>query len=150
MLNRNATILLVEDDANDVDFMTMTLKKVGVENPLRAVGDGKEALAYLGGTGQYADRSAHPRPYLVLLDLKLPHVMGLDVLKWLREKPEFDSTVVIVLTSSQDPRDIETACHLKANAYLVKPSGLEKLQVLVQAIKDFWLIQNQPAPGFGE
>ena len=107
--------------------------------------DGREALEYLSGTGKFADRSAYPLPYLILMDLKLPRVMGLELLKWLREKPEFDSTIVLVLSSSPMPDDIRCAYHLRANAYLVKPSGLENLRLLAQAFKDFWFIQNHPA-----
>ena len=142
-------ILLVEDNENDVLFMNLALEQAGVANPIRVVKDGQEALAYLGGTGQYSDRLKFPLPYLVLLDLKLPYVMGLDVLKWLRQRAEFDSTIVVVLTSSADPADVETAYRLKTNAYLVKPSGLANLQILTQATKDFWLVQNQPAPSLG-
>src|SRR5437899_164540 len=142
-------ILLVEDDENDVLIMTMALEKAGLTCPIRVARDGREAKDYLSGSGEFADRHEYPLPYLILLDLKLPRVMGLEVLKWLRERPEFDSTIVLVLSSSPMPEDIQTAYHLGANAYLVKPSGLDKLQVMAQAIKDFWYIQNQPALASG-
>src|SRR5437867_5895548 len=135
-------ILLVDDDENDVLIMTMALRKVGLTCSICVARDGREAEEYLSGTGKFADRSAYPLPYLVLLDLKLPRVPGLEVLKWLRERPEFDSTIVLVLTSSPMPEDIERAYHLGANAYLVKPAGLEKLFLMAQAIKDFWFSQN--------
>jgi CheY-like chemotaxis protein len=138
-------ILLVEDDENDVLVMTMALKKVGLTGPIRVAGDGREAQDYLSGAGKFADRDEYPLPYVVLLDLKLPRVPGLEVLKWLRERPEFDPTIVLVLTSSPMPEDIERAYHLRANAYLVKPAGLEKLFLMAQAIKDFWFVQNHPA-----
>ena len=140
-------ILQVEDDENDLLLMTMALKNVGLSCPIQVARDGREAQDYLSGAGKFADRNAYPLPYLVLLDLKLPRVMGLEVLKWLRERPEFDSTIVLVLSSSPMPDDIQCAYHLRANAYLVKPSGLEKLHVMAQTIKDFWYIQNQPALG---
>ncbi|PYV09743.1 MAG: two-component system response regulator [Acidobacteria bacterium] len=138
-------ILLVEDDENDVLFMTMALKGVGLTCPIRVAIDGREAQDYLSGAGKFADRHEYPLPYLVLLDLKLPRMPGLEVLKWLRERPEFDTTIVLVLTSSPMPEDIEGAYRLRANAYLVKPSGLENLRLMAQAIKDFWFIQNHPA-----
>jgi len=138
-------ILLVDDDENDVLIMRMALQKVGLTCPICVVRDGREAQEYLSGTGKFADRSAYPLPYLILMDLKLPRVMGLEVLKWLRKRPEFDSTIVLVLSSSPMPEDIEGAYHLRANAYLVKPSGLDKVEVMAQAIKDFWYTQNQPA-----
>ena len=138
-------ILLVDDDENDVLIMTMALKKAGLSCPICVARDGREAKDYLSGTGEFADRNESPLPYLILMDLKLPRMMGLEVLKWLRERPEFDSTIVLVLSSSHMSEDIGAAYHLRANAYLVKPSGLDKLQLMAQAIKDFWYIQNQPA-----
>jgi CheY-like chemotaxis protein len=148
--NQTATraILLVEDDENDVLVMLLALNKVGLTCPISVAKDGREAQDYLNGAGKFADRRSYPLPYLILLDLKLPRVPGLEVLKWLRERHEFDSTIVLVLTSSPMPADIQDAYHLRANAYLVKPSGLEKLQRMAQAIKDFWFIQNEPP--FGE
>jgi CheY-like chemotaxis protein len=148
-MNRDEpAILLVEDDSNDALFLTMVFDEVGVTNPLHVIKEGREALAFLQATGKYASRRGQPPPYLVLLDLKLPRVMGLEVLKFLRARPEFDPTVVLVLTSSSNPEDIHEAYHLKANAYLVKPVGYAKLRALARAIKDFWLTYNQPAPVF--
>jgi two-component system response regulator len=95
---------------------------------------------------KFSDRSEFPLPYVVFLDLKLPTMNGLQLLKWIRARPEFHSLVVIVLTSSQQPEDIHAAYQFHANAYIVKPSGLEKLVPMVQAIKDFWFTQNQPDP----
>src|SRR5438552_531921 len=137
-------ILLVEDDENDVLFMTMALKGVGLTCPIRVAIDGGEAQDYLSGAGKFADRREYPLPYLVLLDLKLPRLPGLGVLKWLRERPEFDSTIVLVLSSSPMPEDIQGAYHLHANAYLVKPCGVEALHLMARAIKDFWFTQNRP------
>src|SRR5262245_54836563 len=79
-------ILLIEDNENDVLFMNLALEQAGVTNPVHVVKDGQEALDYLGGTSGHADRVKYPLPYLVVLDLKLPYVMGLDVLKWMRER----------------------------------------------------------------
>src|SRR5438132_3678438 len=140
-------VLLVEDDENDVLVMRMALDKVGLTCPMRVARDGREALDFLSGTGKFADRHEYPLPYLILMDLKLPRVMGLEVLKWLRARPEFDSTIALVLSSSPMPDDIQCAYHLRANAYLVKPAGLDKFQTMAQAIKDFWYFQNQPALG---
>jgi CheY-like chemotaxis protein len=142
------TVLLVEDNENDAFFITTALQQAGVNDSFHVVEDGKEALAYLQGDGKYADREAYPVPYLILLDLKLPFVPGLQVLKWVRERPEFDTTVVLVLTSSNNRADLEAAYRLRANAYLVKPSGLEEVRRLARSIHDFWLLQNQPAPPF--
>jgi CheY-like chemotaxis protein len=150
MSGKGSTILLVEDDRNDAMFMKMAFESAGVTGNLQEVRDGKEALEYLKGEGQFADRETHPLPYLLLLDLKLPHVMGMDVLKWVRQQPELNGVVVLVLTSSCNPAEIDAAYRLGANAFLVKPSSFQELQVMARTIKDFWLVQNQPAPAFQE
>ena len=138
-------ILLVEDDENDVLVMKMALEKVGLTCLIRMARDGREAQDYLSGIGQFADRHEYPLPYVILLDLKLPRVMGLEVLKWIRERPEFDSTVVLILSSSSMPEDIQGAYRLHANGYLVKPYTLERLELMTKAIKEFWFIHNQPS-----
>ncbi len=121
------------------------MQKEGLTNSLHIAVDGQQAIDYLQGAGKFADREKFPLPCLVLLDLKLPFVMGLDVLKWIRQRPEL-SPVVIILSSSQQNADISTAYRLGANAYLVKAPDLGKLQELVRAIRDFWLTHNIPAP----
>jgi CheY-like chemotaxis protein len=148
-MTMTGAILLVDDDDNDVLIMTMALRKVGLTCSIYTATDGREAQEYLSGTGKFANRRDYPFPYMVLMDLKLPRMMGLDLLKWLRERPEFDSTIVLVLSSSPMAGDIQAAYHLRANAYLVKPSGLDKVQVMAQAIKDFWYVQNQPVLASG-
>jgi DNA-binding response OmpR family regulator len=142
----NAMILVVEDDENDLMFLKMAMKKAGVANPIQVAKDGQEVLDYFQGTGKFADRSEFPFPYLVLLDLKLPYVMGLDVLTWIRAQPQFKSTIVIVLTSSRHTQDIRTAYQLGANAYLVKPADLNALERMIRTLNDFWIIQNTPPP----
>jgi CheY-like chemotaxis protein len=135
------TILQVEDDPNDVFLFKHAVKKVGVTNPMQVAGDGQEAIDYLSGTGKFADREQFPLPGLILLDLKLPFVMGLDVLKWIREQPN-PAPVVIILTASAEEEDVASAYRLGANAFLTKPSEASKLQEIVRAIKDFWLTHN--------
>lgn len=137
----NRAILLVEDEESDVLFFKNALRKAGITNPVQSARDGREALNYFYGVGKFFDRETYPLPVLVLLDLKLPYVMGLDVLKSIRAECE-SSVVVIVLSSSTDQEDIDTAYRLGANAYLVKPNETEKLVDIVRAIRDFWLLQN--------
>jgi|SRR5665213_2078151 len=139
----NKTILLVEDEESDIFFLKLAFKVAGILNPLQVVQDGDEALDYLSGAGKYADREQFPLPCLTLLDLKLPHMMGLEVLKWIREQPCFKTLIVIVLTSSRHKSDIETAYQLGANAYLVKPSTPRELREIARRIKLFWLELNQ-------
>lgn len=135
------TILQVEDDPNDVFFLQKALKKAGMTNPVQVASDGQQAIDYLKGAGKFADRLQFPLPCLVLLDLKLPHVMGLDVLKWIRQQPG-PTMIVVMLTASGEDADIATAYRLGANAFLVKPSEASKLEDMVKAIRDFWLTHN--------
>ena len=142
------TILQVDDDPNDVLLLRRAMNKVGVPNPIQVVSDGQQAIDYLAGAGKFADRAQFPFPGLVLLDLKLAYVMGLEVLRWIRQQCT-TPLVVIVLTASAEDSDIATAYRLGANAFLTKPLEPNKLEEMVQAIKDFWLTHNtlpqQPA-----
>ena len=136
------TVLLVEDDPNDVFFFETVWKKAGIVNPLRVATDGREALDYLEGAGEFADRDKYPLPSLTILDLNLPRVMGIQVLKRIREQPALRKLIVIVLTSSENDADISEVYELGANAYLVKPPEMDLLAEIVQAIKHFWLTHN--------
>ena len=137
------TILLVEDETSDAYFMRWAVNKAGVVNPIHLATDGQEAIDYFKGAGRFADRKEFPVPCLVLLDLKLPYVMGLDVLKWIRQQPEV-AAIVIILSSSAAKADITAAYLLGANAFLIKPSEAYQLLDMVKSIKDFWLMQNTP------
>lgn len=141
---------MVEDDANDVFFMHRAMKQAGVVNPLQVASDGRMAIDYLSGAGVYRDRLTFPLPDLVLLDLKLPHVMGLDVLEWIRTQPELAMVMVLIFTSSQLPADVNKAYSLGANSYLVKPSEPDGLLALVEQIKRYWLDLNQPLRSIGD
>jgi len=134
-------ILQVEDDPNDVFLLQHAMKKAGVANPIQVASDGKQAIDYLKGAGKFADRESFPLPCLVLLDLKLPYVMGLDVLEWIRQQPGL-SLIVILLTASAEDTDIATAYRLGANAFLTKPPTAGKFEDMARAIKDFWLTHN--------
>jgi DNA-binding response OmpR family regulator len=131
-------ILLVDDTEDDVFFMVDALKKAGIKHPIQVASDGQKAIAYLKGDGEFSDRHQYPLPCLVLLDLKLPFIMGLDVLKWIRSQAE-DQCIVLIMSASNDAADIHSAYRLGANAYLVKPSDTSKLCEMAKAIKDFWL-----------
>jgi CheY-like chemotaxis protein len=135
------TILQVEDDPNDVFLLQHATMMAGVTNPIQVATDGQQAIDYLKGVGKFANREKYPLPCLVLLDLKLPHVMGLNVLKWIRQQPG-DALVVVMLTASGEAADIAAAYRLGANGYLVKPTQASKLVEMAKAIKDFWLTYN--------
>lgn len=134
-------ILQVEDDSNDVFLLQHAMTKAGVENPIQVATDGRQAIDYLSGAGKFADREEFPLPCLVLMDLKLPHVMGLNVLKWIRQQPG-RPLVVIMLTASGEDADIAAAYRLGANAFLTKPSKSSVLVEMAKALKDFWLTHN--------
>ena len=139
------TILLVEDEDTDVFLMEQAMKKAGVLNPIRVASDGQQAIDYFRGAGKFANREEFPLPCLVLLDLKLPYVMGLDVLKWIRQQNDAPA-IVVILSSSKEEDDVATAYRLGANGYLVKPPDVNELVDMAKSIKDFWLSQNTPPP----
>jgi CheY-like chemotaxis protein len=136
-------VLYVEDDQNDAYFLQRAFRQTGVANSLIVVPNGQEAIDYVSGSGQYADRNEHPLPCLALLDLHLPKKSGIEVLTWFRNQATNRTLPIIILTSSAQDGDIERAYLCGANAYLVKPSQPEELSVMVKAIKDFWLVHNR-------
>jgi CheY-like chemotaxis protein len=140
----SATILFVEDDPDDVLLIERAFKRAELPLVPRVVSDGEAATAYLSGTGEYGDRLAHPAPSLVLLDLKLPRLSGLEVLAWIRRDPRVGRLPVVILTSSRESIDIERAYELGANSYLVKPVGFEALLRMVRTLNLYWLGLNQP------
>src|ERR1043166_10175919 len=132
----------LDDDSNEVFLLQRAMQKAGVVRSIQVAADGREAIDYLSGSGQFADRQKYPFPCLVLLDLKLPYVMGLEVLKSIRQQPG-PVVPVIMLTASSQASDLFSAYRLGANAFLTKPSEARKLEEMVKAIKDFWLTHNK-------
>jgi len=136
-------ILQVEDEENDVMFFKLAAEKAGMQRDIQVATDGQEAIDYLMGHGKFADREAYPLPCLVLLDLRLPQMPGLDVLKFIRSQPQFNSIVVIVFTSSDQDSDVKAAYQHCANSYLVKPANHHDLVELVSQIRSYWLRLNR-------
>jgi CheY-like chemotaxis protein len=141
-LTSGGTIALVEDNEDDLFFMKRALKSADINNPLQVLSNGRMALDYLAGAGPYSDRTIHPLPFLLLLDLKLPDMSGFEVLRWVKSGEGIPKLATIVLTTSGESRDIERAYELGANSFLVKPSGSEQLLDLVIALKQYWFIHN--------
>ncbi len=142
----NGTLLIVEDEENDVLFLKDALRKANILSPIQVVEDGRLAMDYLAGVGKYDDRKTYPLPSVIFLDLKLPQVNGLAILKWIREQSDLPPILVMVLTASSLDEDIERAYRLGANSYVVKPSSRDKL---VEVLKDFgnwWFKHNEPPP----
>jgi len=138
-MTANRTILLVEDNKDDVFLMKRALQGARIQNPVIVVETGQEAIDYLSGTGKFSERDDYPVPAVVFLDLKLPFVFGHEVLAWIRRRKEFESLVVIVLTSSNEASDLSRCYSLGANSYLVKPPTSEQLEALAKAFKWQWL-----------
>ncbi|HZQ46518.1 MAG TPA: response regulator [Verrucomicrobiae bacterium] len=136
-------ILLAEDNEDDVFLLQRAMTKARVTNPVQVVGDGEQVLAYLRGEGVYGDRKKYPFPVLLLLDIKMPKMNGLEVLSEVREDPLLRRLVVIVLSSSNQQRDIDQAFDLRVNSYLVKPSGTDGMTNIFQKVKNYWLTLNQ-------
>lgn len=136
-------LLLVEDNEDDAYFLRRALQQAGIETAPIHLTDGRAAVAYLAGEGAYADRAAHPLPALVFLDLNLPYLTGLQVLEWIRCRPEFARVVVIALTSSSEPSDLRRAYALGVNSYVVKPATAAQLLVVVRAFRAWWLEINR-------
>lgn len=136
-------ILLAEDSEDDVFLMERAFQKARLTNPLRVVSDGEQALAYLKGEGVYADRDKYPFPALLLLDIKMPRMNGLELLQAIRSDPQLRRLVVIFLTASNLDQDVNRAFDLQANSYLVKPSDTDGMVDTLDKVKDYWLRINQ-------
>jgi len=139
-------ILLVEDNPNDVALTQRALKKSNVINGLVVVGDGAEALDYLFGTGAYAGRNVNKLPQVVLLDLKLPKIDGLEVLRRIRANELTKLLPVVILTSSREERDLIDSYSLGANSYIRKPVNFTQFAEAVRQLGLYWLLLNEPPP----
>jgi CheY-like chemotaxis protein len=138
------TILLVEDDASDATLLCRAFERAKVLNPVVHLTNGDDALAYLAGVAPYTDRSKFPLPALILLDLKLPGMTGLQLLQWKRTQNPVRRIPVVVLTSDEDPATVDAAYDLGANSYLRKQSDPAQITRMVDAIQRYWIELNEP------
>jgi CheY-like chemotaxis protein len=143
MNHLSQVVLYAEDDDDDAFFVRRAFEQAGITHRLVVVEDGKTAIEYVSGNGSYADRAQHPLPCFVLLDLNMPGVSGIDVLKFIRTTPSVCTMPVVVLTSSNQDRDVHRAYLQGANGYLIKPRTLEEFTDMAKAIKHFWLTLNR-------
>ncbi|SRR6266404_3247719 len=134
-----AVILLAEDNETDIILTRKAFAKAKLLNPLHVVRDGVEVIAYLKGEAQYSNRAEYPLPDLLLLDLKMPHKNGLEVLEWIRQQPTLRGLRVVVLTCSDQARDVNMAYQLGANSFLVKPVDFEQFVRVSEVLKGYWL-----------
>ena len=139
-------ILLVEDNEKDIELALHALRREKLANRVEVVRDGEEALDFLFRRGAYASRDANRQPRVVLLDLKLPKIDGLEVLRQVKQSPETQSIPVVVLTASREETDMVSGYRLGANSYIQKPVDFTQFSQTVREIGMFWLVVNEPPP----
>ncbi len=134
-----SVILIAEDNENDAAMMRRAFQRANFLNPLHIVENGDEVIAYLKGEGKYSSREEYPLPSLLLLDLKMPRCNGFEVLQWVRRHPTLNSLRIVVLTSSDEIRDVNRAYQLGANSFLVKPIDFSEFVRMTEALKGYWI-----------
>ena len=149
MSSNGQPILLADDNLDDAEFLRRAFRKNGFENPLHHVLTGDEAINYMRGEGQYANRAKFPRPHLLLLDPNMPGTGGWEVLQWVRKRSEFNAVIVIMFGGSDSPAEATRARELGANAHHSKPAIADELDRLVSRIGQSWLISSssEQCPG---
>ena len=143
-ITNEVEILLVEDNPNDVELTLRALKKNNLTNRVHVVKDGAEALEYIFATGAYASRDINHNPRVILLDLKLPKIDGLEVLRRIKSDERTKVIPVVVLTSSKEERDLVESYKLGANSYITKPVDFDSFVKAVAELGLYWLLLNQP------
>jgi two-component system, response regulator len=149
MASMAVEILLVEDNPDDVELTRHVLEKHKVTNRIHVAGDGVEALDYLFCTGPHASRSRLDGPKVILLDLKLPRVDGLQVLGRIKADPDLRTIPVVVMTSSREERDLIESYRLGVNSYIVKPVDFQQFGEAVRQVGLYWVLLNQPPASLG-
>lgn len=144
MSDQVVEILLVEDNPDDIELAELAFARSKLSNKVHVVRDGEEALAYVFCTDQYAQRDIENYPRLILLDLNLPRVDGLEVLRRIKEDPRTRSIPIVMMTSSREERDVMKSYNLGANSYIVKPIDFQQFTEAVAQIGFYWLLLNQP------
>jgi two-component system response regulator len=144
MNNNEVEILLVEDNAYDAEMTTRALKKMNLANSLVRVQDGGEALDFLFGRGAYSSREITNKPRVILLDIKMPRIDGIEVLRQIKSNENTKTIPVVIMTSSKEDQDVITSYHLGANGYVVKPVDFEGFARAVSSLGFYWLLTNQP------
>lgn len=140
------TVLLVEDNPSDIELTKRAFKQGHIANELFVVEDGEEALDYLFGTGAYADRAICPLPCLTLLDLKVPKVPGLEILRRIREDERTRRMPVVILTSSSEEQDVARGYDLGVNSYICKPVDFIQFAEAIRRLGLYWLVLNEAPP----
>ena len=147
MKRSRATILVVDDEPDDLYLIGAAFRATGIPSMIRTLGSGKEAVAYVTGEGKYADRVLYPQPDFVLTDLKMPGVDGFALLECLKQNPETATIPTVVLSGSSDSDDIVRAHLLGASSFHVKPTDATALRTFIRVLHDYWMLCEVPAIG---
>jgi CheY-like chemotaxis protein len=145
MKKYHSTIMVVDDDPDDLILMERAFRAIGVHDPIHTINGGQEAIAYMKGEGKFSDRRVYAYPTFITTDLKMPGVDGFAVLEHLKNHPEWAVIPTVVLTSSSDPDDIKKAYMLGASSYHVKPHSTEELRHQLKVLHDYWMTCEVPA-----
>jgi CheY-like chemotaxis protein len=140
------SILIADDFEDDAELLRRTLERAGVKNPVFMVKDGEEAIAFLNGNGQYADRDKFPLPGVVLLDLKMPKANGFQVLDWMRFQPQHSDVLKIVLSGHHELKEVNEAYRLGARSFFLKPCNVQDVQNLMRAFPSHWKSEPSVSP----
>jgi CheY-like chemotaxis protein len=143
-VKKGFSILLVEDNPDDIFFVQRAFRTAHIEHPLFAVSNAREAIDFMSGKGTYADRSIYPLPKLVIVDLKMPGLSGMELIQWMRHDAYGKLVPIVVLSSSALSADVNATYALGANAYMVKPANPAALERLLRTIAEFWAAGEPP------
>jgi CheY-like chemotaxis protein len=135
------TVLLVEDDLNDIFLVKRAFKMAQLPTPLQVVTDGQEAISYVRGEGKYADRETYPLPHLIVMDIKMPRKDGFEVLEWVKSSATLRRIPVVIVSASGNPSDINRSYELGANAYMIKPVNFRAVERLFSSITHYWAVE---------
>ena len=149
-INSEVEILLVEDNPDDRELTVRTLRANGIANRIEVATTGADAIDFVFGEGMYADRDTGQQPRVILLDLKLPLVSGVDVLRRIRAEPSLQKVPVVILTSSNEEKDLHECYALGANSYIVKPVDFEQFTEAIRSLGMYWLLLNEAPRGGGQ
>jgi|SRR6185436_16877039 len=143
-MQRELVMLVAEDDVSDAELLRIAMRRSGITNRTFFVKDGEQAIEYLEGKGEFADRQKYPFPKIVITDLKMPRRTGLELLDWLQQHPECKVLPTVLMSGSALPNDIRKAYGLGAKSYFTKPSSLDELTELMKVLNEYWSSTELP------